>query len=362
METETLSHKALHFISDCRNDRICKENSFFTPCISTREIWVLFCLLLAGSFMALRAQGIIDTNLQIRNNDPTVTVTVTNGNGHTNPQAGDNITITLNGLPTGKQAVVKAGNSFGDKTLGTWTIQSDNSSFTFTMPAYKLFIDINVQYKTTPEAYSLTVETTGLSSAKVAVSVSGDKVTATGSSYLAKASSTVTASLPVSLPERVSLLGIEGSAPDGSWFLNPVVSEGNPYPSQITFTMPTTDVVLRFIFKEEAAPGGDPDDPAPSPDPDPDPDPSPDPDDPDNPDDPDPDPVANESGMESGIQLRTSDGVLYIDAGSPATAYIYSFSGELVREVCLEGGKQAVSLPRRPYIVRIAGQSFKISL
>lgn len=356
MKTETLSHKALHFISDCRNDRICKENSFFTPCISTREIWVLFCLLLAGSFMSLRAQGIIDTNLQIRNNDPTVTVTVTNGNGHTNPQSGDEITITLNGLPTGKQAEVKAGNSFGDKTLGTWTIQSDNPSFTFTMPAYKLFIDIDVQYKTTPEAYSLTVETTGLSSAKVAVSVTGHNGTATNSPYQVKAKSSVTASLPASLPERVSLLGIEGSAPDGSWFLNPVVSEGNPYPGQITFTMPTTDVVLRFIFKEEAAPGGDPDDPAPSPDP------SPDPDDPDNPDDPDPDPVANEPVMELGIQLRTSDGVLYIDAGNPATAYIYSFSGELVREVCLEGGTQAVSLPRRPYIVRIAGQSFKISL
>lgn len=352
MNREALDYKTLHFTSDRNYVRICKESRFFTSCISTREIWVLFCLLFAGSFMALRAQGIIDTNLQIRNNDPTVTVTVTNKNGHTNPQAGDNITITLNGLPTGKQAEVKAGNSFSDGTLGTWTIQSDNSSFTFEMPAYKLFIDINVQYLKTPEAYSLTVETTGLSSAKVTVGVAGDNITATNSPYQVKPTTSVTASLPASLPERVSLLGIEGSAPDGSWFLNPVVSEGSPYPGRITFTMPATDVVLRFIFKEEAAPGPGPDTP----------DPSPGPDEPDEPDNPDPDPVANEQIPDAGIRLRTSEGVLYIRTGSPATACIYTFSGELIREVSLGGGEEAVSLPRHLYIVRIAGQSFKISL
>lgn len=351
MKTEALIHKALPFTPGRRSDKICKELCSFFSCISTRGILVLFGLLLGIFFMPLRAQGIVETNLQIRINDRTVTATVTNENGSANPQTGDKITITLNNLPAGKKAVVKAGTSFDDNSLVNCEIQASSPSFTFTMPVHKVFIDINVQYISSPDAYQLTVETTGLSSAKVVVSVSGDGVTAATYPYQVKPASLVTASLPASLPARVSLLGIEGSAVDGSWFLNPIVSEGEAYPGEITFAMPATDVVLRFIFKEEGAP-----DPGPSPDPDP----SPGRDDPDP--DPDPDPVANEQLTDAGIQLRTSAGVLYIHAGSPATAYIYTFGGELVRAIFLDGGEQAVSLPRRPYIVRIAGQSFKISL
>lgn len=355
MNINELNHKTLSFVSGCFNHRNGKISCTFAPSISTREVVLFFCLLLVGSMASLHAQGMFETNLQIRCNDPAITVTVTNASGYANPQAGDRLTIQLEGLPTNKKAIVKAGTSFGDQTPNRWDIQTTGNSFTFIMPDYKLFIDINVQYITTPDTYTLTVETKGLSAAKVAIAVTGNESTLITSPYQVKPGIQVTASLPASLPARVRLLGIEGSATDGSWFMNPVMAEGSSFPGQVTFNMPATDVILRFVFKEDAAPG-------PGPSPDPGPSPSPDPDDPDDPDTPDPGPVANEQITEAGVHLRTSEGVLYIDAAGQATAHIYTFSGVLVRTVGLAGGEQAVTLSRRPYIVRIAGQSFKISL
>ena len=226
------------------------------------------CLLLTSSMASLCAQGILETNIQIRKNDPTVTVTVTNNKGNANPQAGDKITVTLTDLPATKKAIVKAGESFGGTELGSWNTQTNGKSFTFTMPAYKLFINIDVQYIKAPDTYTLTVKTEGLSSAKVAVTVAATDMSDANSPYQVKPGTEVTASLPASLPSHVSLLGIEGSATDGSWFLNPVIPEGGSCPDRVTFKMPKTDVILRFMFKEDTPPGPTPDpDPKPEPDP-----------------------------------------------------------------------------------------------
>lgn len=315
---------------------------------------VLFfiCFLLTGFMTSLHAQEMIENNLHIRSNDPTVTI---NKNGNTNPQKGDEITITLNGLPATKKAVVKAGRSFGNGDLQEWEIESQNNSFTFTMPDYKLFIDIDVKYITIPTTYTLSIETTGLSSATVPVTVTGTDITGANSPYQVKPTTEVTASLPASLPNRVSLLAVEGRSTDGSWFMNSVNNDGS-YSNQIIFNMPEKDVMLRFVFKEEAAPG-----PGPSPGPNPSPDPD-EPVNPDEPDQPDPGPVANEPISGGGIHLRRSEGILHISTDSPATAHIYTFAGQLVQTVSLAGGEQAISLPRRPYIVRVGGQSFKVSL
>lgn len=317
--------------------------------------------LLTGFMTSLHAQEMIENNLHIRSNDPTVTVNITNKNGNTNPLKGDEITITLSGLPATKKAVVKAGRSFGNNDLHEWEIESQNNSFTFTMPAYKLFIDIDVKNIQTSGTYTLSIETTGLSSATVPVTVTGNDITGANSLYQVNPTTEVTASLPVSLPNRVSLLAVEGRSTDGSWFMNSVNNDGS-YSNQIIFNMPEKDVILRFVFKEEAAPGPGPG-PGPNPSPGPDdPDEPVNPDEPDEPDEPDPGPVANEPISGGGIHLRGSEGMLHISTDSPASAHIYTFAGQLVQTVSLVGGEQAISLPRRPYIVRVGGQSFKVSL
>lgn len=424
MKTKYLSYRTIHLTShrsDVEND---VKSYAFIPYIFTREALVLICLLLVASMTSLYAQGILETNIQIRSNDPTVTVSVTNNSGGANPQYGDEITVTLTDLPATKKAIVNAGKSFGDTTdLKSWDTQTDGNSFTFAMPDYKLFIDINVQYITAPEAYALTVETKGLSSAKVSVAVAAAGMTGTNSPYQVKPGTEVTASFPASLPSRVSLLGIEGIATDGSWFLNPVVPEGGSYPDQITFKMPKTDVILCFIFKEDVPPG-----PGPTPD-------------------PVPvyydvtipsvegaatDPVAGIYRVEAwdsfrfyltldkdydrsvpvvttdrgdslvprasdgayivrfvgqdiavridgirrnaavsnekigtaaaGFSLGCSGNTLYISCGCPGVARIYTFGGSLVRTVDAGAGIQAVELPQGTYIVQIGGESRKIVL
>lgn len=352
---KALNYKYLHLLSHHSDSRIDVKLCILHPGISTQMVLFFITFLLTGFMTSLHAQEMIENNLHIRSNDPTVTVNITNKNGNTNPQKGDEITITLSGLPATKKAVVKAGRSFGNNDLHEWEIESQNNSFTFTMPAYKLFIDIDVKNIQTSGTYTLSIETTGLSSATVPVTVTGTDITGANSPYQVKPTTKVTASLPASLPNRVSLLAVEGRSTDGSWFMNSVNNDGS-YSNQIIFNMPEKDVMLRFVFKEEAAPG-----PGPGPGPDPSPDPD-EPVNPDEPDEPDPGPVANEPINGGGIHLRGSEGMLHISTDSPATAHIYTFAGQLVQTVSLAGGEQAISLPRRPYIVRVGGQSFKVSL
>lgn len=274
MKIKQLIHRTIHLMSprsDAGNEA---KSQTFIPYKFTRVALAFICLLLTSSMASICAQGILDTNIQIRKNDPTVTVTVTvaNKSGNANPQVGEEVTVTLANLPETKKAIVKACESFGGTEFKSWDTQTNGKSFTFKMPAYKLFIDINVQYIKTPDTYALTVKTEGLSSAKVAVTVTATNMTGANSPYQVKPGTEVTASLPTSLPSHVSLLGIEGSATDGSWFLNPVIPEGGSCPDRVTFDMPETDVILRFMFKEDTPPGPGPTpapDPAPEPDPDP---------------------------------------------------------------------------------------------
>lgn len=353
-----LNLKSLCLLYRHSDDRIDVKLCILYPNFSTQMVLFFITFLLTGFMTSLHAQEMIENNLHIRSNDPTVTVNITNKNGNTNPQNGDEITITLSGLPATKKAVVKAGRSFGNKDFNEWEIESQSNSFTFTMPDYKLFIDIDVKYITIPTTYSLSIETTGLSSATVPVTVTGNDITGANSLYQVNPTTEVTASLPVSLPNRVSLLAVEGRSTDGSWFMNSVNNDGS-YSNQIIFNMPEKDVILRFVFKEEAAPGPGP---GPGPNPSPGPDDPDEPVNPDEPDEPDPGPVANEPISGGGIHLRGSEGMLHISTDSPASAHIYTFAGQLVQTVSLAGGEQAISLPRRPYIVRVGGQSFKVSL
>ncbi len=131
-------------------------------------------------------------------------------------------------------------------------------------------VDVDEEGETPRDAYSLTVETTGLKSGTVNIEVnagSGDDVT-DSSPYKVKTGVSVTVSLSTT-PEGVNLVSLSGKADKGgNWFLTPLSEPA--LPMSFTFTMPATDITLSFVFEEKEKPT-----PTPNPDPEPTPDPSP---------------------------------------------------------------------------------------
>lgn len=371
--------------------------------------------------LTLNAQPVLEGTVQIRVNDPAVTVTADKLSAKVN----ETVTVTLQGLATGKKATVKAGSTFGKEDVEV-AIVEEGATYIFTMPAFPVFIDVDVRAadESTTAFYRLSVETLGVSEGKVAMAVTGatdEDVVSSGSSYQVKAGAKVTARLQTPLADGLSLLSIRGYAPDGSWQMTPLAGTDGKVPMEVTFTMPPTEVVLRFSIHEQSTP-----DPGP---------------------DPVPvyynvtipsvegvatDPVAGTYRVEAwgsfvfyltlgkdydqsvpvvttdrgdeltprasdgayivksvrqdvavsidgirhnpavgneeigkgagGLSLRSSENTLYICNDRPEVARIYTFSGSLVRTVKVAAGVQAVELPRGSYIVRIGEKGTKIVL
>lgn len=283
--------------------------------------------------------------------------------------------------------------------------------------------DGNVGDETPPSSveYTLTIEKKDLNGKTVAISVTGDGVSGGSDVYTITKEASVTVSL--STPSGVNLTSLLGTSEDGRWFLTPL---SNPLPTQISFTMPATNIKLTYGFKvEESKPG-------------PEPDPTPDPDpvafytvtvpevegavtDPVagqylveawtsffftltlkegyeeslpvvttsrgetlEPDSrgryklslvrsdvtiavdsirPNDPPVANERiDAAGGIRIRTSQGQLHIDSDRASTLYIYNIGGSLLCVLPLQAGGQTVALKRGAYLLRIDGRGYKVIL
>ena len=301
----------------------------------------------------LKAQPGLDNAINIRVNDPAVTVTLDNQS----PKQGETVTITLQNLPEGKVATVTAGETFG----GTEVPVSDDLSgiYTFTMPNYPVYINVNVQSSSTVSS-PLTIETPGVASGKVSVKVEVGGVTVNGSpGYQAEAGKEVTVTLETPLAPKLTVTKTEAFAPDGSWRWTDL--SGNAAVTTLTFIMPSTAVTVRFTIHEDTTPEPpvgpvdppvEPDDPV-----------DPDPDEPDIPVDPDDPATAVDPIALPGLHIRTSAGTLHLIADYPDQATIYTFGGRMVAALRLETGveRQQV-LPRGAYILRYGNRSIKFTL
>ena len=131
------------------------------------------------------------------------------------------------------------------------------------MPNYPVYIDVEVLSSSgTDVFYPLRIETPGVSSGKVTITVAGTQegdVISSGSYYEVKEGTQVTATLKTPLASRLSLLSIRAYAPDGTWQSIPLIATGGTVPNSITFTMPATEVVIRFTIHEQALPDPSPD-------------------------------------------------------------------------------------------------------
>lgn len=274
--------------------------------------------------------------------------------------------------------------------------------------------------------YSLMIETNGLTSGKkVTITVAGDDITGSASSYTIKPGTGVTVTLSDPLPEGVTLISLLGTSASGNWLLNPLEN----LPKTFSFTMPATDITLHFGFKVEDQPVPDPD-PEPTPEPDPEPtiyyivtlpevdgattDPvageylvadfssfsfyltlkegytqsvpvvGTDLGETLTPNSrgryrifpvrndikvsiggirPDLPPVANERiDAPDGICIRTSQGQLLIDSNITSSLYIYNIGGSLLKTFPLTVGGQTFTLPCGTYLLRIGGNGYKVIL
>ena len=296
----------------------------------------------------LKAQPGLDNAINIRVNDPAVTVTLDNQS----PKQGETVTVTLQNLPEGKVATVTAGRTFGDGDAGLTFSggSSPETTYTFTMPNYPVYINVDVQSSSTVSS-PLTIETPGVASGKVSVKVEVDGVTVNGSpGYQAEAGKEVTVTLQTPLAPKLTLTKTEAFAPDGSWRWTDL--SGNAGVTTLTFIMPSTAVTVRFTIHEDTTP----DPPVGPVDP---------PVEPDDPVDPDPDDPATAVDPIAlpGLHIRTSAGTLHLIADYPDQATIYTFGGRMVAALRLETGveRQQV-LPRGAYILRYGNRSIKFTL
>lgn len=300
----------------------------------------------------LKAQPGLDNAINIRVNDPAVTVTV----DKSSPQKGEKVTLTLQGIPAGKTATVTAGEGAFDGT--EVTVSDDHSgSYTFTMQDNSVYIDVKIEPSSASSSYALMVETPGVSADKVTVKVSPG--------YQAEAGREVTVTLQTPLVPKLTLTKTEAFAPDGSWRWTGL--SGNAAVTTLTFTMPSTAVTVRFTIHEDTTPDPpvgpvdppvnppvEPDDPI---------DPDPDPDEPDIPVDPDDPATAVDPIALPGLHIRTSAGTLHLIADYPGQATIYTFGGRMVAALRLETGvERQQALPRGAYILRSGNRSIKFTL
>lgn len=309
----------------------------------------------------LKAQPGLGNAINIRVNDPAVTVTVDNQS----PKQGETVTVTLQNLPEGKAATVTAGNRFGGTEVSVSVGSISGTTYTFEMPDHPVYIDVKIEYSLS-FSFPFTVETSGVAAGKVSVEVKVDGVIVNASSgYQAEAGREVTITLQTPLAPKLTLTKTEAFAPDGSWRWTGL--SGNAVVTTLTFTMPSTAVTVRFTIHEDTTPDPpvgpvdppvnppvEPDDPI---------DPDPDPDEPDIPVDPDDPATAVDPIALPGLHIRTSAGTLHLIADYPGQATIYTFGGRMVAALRLETGvERQQALPRGAYILCSGNRSIKFTL
>lgn len=326
--------------------------------VTDRLIPLIFLLFLMLP-LNLNAQPGLDNAINIRVNDPAVTVTVDNQS----PKQGDQVTLTLQGVPEGKTATVTAGNTFGGTEVSVSEGSTPGTTYIFTMPDYPVYINVDIQSSaTSPSSYPLTVETAGVAAGKVSVAVTGSNISGDASAgRQAEAGKKVTITLQTPLAPKLTLTKTEAFASDGSWRWTGL--SGNAAVTTLTFTMPSTAVTVRFTIHEDTTPDPpvgpvdppvEPDDPV---------DPDPDPDEPDIPVDPDDPATAVDPIALPGLHIRTSAGTLRLIADYPGQATIYTFGGRMVAVFRLETGvEQQQALPRGAYILHSGNRSIKFTL
>lgn len=318
---------------------LCKPNNKLF-----NKVMTLISLLFLILPLYLNAQSGLGTRITTRVNNPAVTVNVDN----LSAQSGAIVTFTLQGVPDGKIAVVKVINTTSNEEVSV-SLKATNT-YTFTMPADPVYIDVDIQSSTTAPAafYPLTVETAGVAAGKVSVDVKVNDVTINApSDYQAEAGREVTVTLQTPLAPKLTLTKTEAFAPDGSWRWTGL--SGNAAVTTLTFTMPATAVTVRFTIYEDTTidpPVGPVD-----------------PDEPDIPVEPDDPATAVDPIALPGLHIRTSAGTLRLIADYPGQATIYTFSGQRVAALRLETGvERQQALPRGVYILRSGNRSIKFTL
>lgn len=335
---------------------LCKPNNKLF-----NKVMTLISLLFLILPLYLNAQSGLGTRITTRVNNPAVTVNVDN----LSAQSGAIVTFTLQGVSDGKTVVVKVINTTSNEEV---SVSLNANTYTFTMPAEPVYIDVNVQSSTTaPAFYPLTVETAGVAAGKVSVDVKVNDVTINApSGYQAEADQKVTVTLQTPLAPKLTLTKTEAFAPDGSWRWTGL--SGNAAVTTLTFTMPATAVTVRFTIYEDTTidpPVGpvDPVDPPVNPPVEPDDPIDPDPDEPDIPVEPDDPATAVDPIALPDLHIRTSAGTLRLIADYPGQATIYTFSGQRVAALRLETGvERQQALPRGVYILRSGNRSIKFTL
>lgn len=184
--------------------------------------------------------------------DPSVTGTV---DKPTAPE-GEPVTLTLSGLQTRQSVVVTGGLSAlaSDYPI----VETVKGTYTFRMPSSTLYINVHVE----TSGYLVRVQTPGVGASLAAVKLERQlpggawETVEAGTSVVAE-STDVRASLSLSVGTgyTLSLREVTGYASDGSWSSLPVKPEGGKAtgaPSVMTFRMPASDVVLRYMIGYEA--------------------------------------------------------------------------------------------------------------
>lgn len=217
------------------------------------SVWKIFLLFILLPFYLQALPG-AESRVKIRQNDAAVTVKVDK------PMAnkGEEVLITLEGIPNDKKATVTVGKAFGQDDI-TISNAENPDTYTFTMPDYAVYIDVNIQpLSADPFAYPLTIETPGVTDGKVQVAVTGDGVTGDATAgYQAEAGTAVIVTLKMPLAPKLTLTKTEAFALDGSWRWTGL--SGSSVVSTLAFDMPSTVIIIRFTIHKDT--DSDPDNP-----------------------------------------------------------------------------------------------------
>lgn len=219
-------------------------------------------LLLSLFILSISSHSLADpgfvSRIQIRTNNEAVTATVDKPNA----PVGETVTLTISDIPAGYKATPTAESSSGgsEVTLTPGTPPSGNSTYTFTMPADPVYIDIKIEPDDTfSSEYTLTVETPGITAGKVNYTVTVGSISLTDDKVTAGQAVVVKLNLPAG--GNFEHTATEVLAPDGSWLWADL--SGSKNPATVSFNMPETNVVVRFHIEEKETPPTPPTPPGP---------------------------------------------------------------------------------------------------
>lgn len=169
---------------------------------------------------------------------------------------GELVTLTLLGLNSRQSAVVTAGLSAVESSYPV--MAGERNTYTFQMPSSTIYINVNVK----TSGYLVLVQTPGVGASLATVGLErqlpdGKWETMTAGTSEVAEGMKVRASLVLSSNPKykLTLRELTGYALDGLWSLLPVKPENGTsgtVPPELTFTMPASDVVLRYMIANEA--------------------------------------------------------------------------------------------------------------